>query len=181
MKLALFTLSLALALTACGKAKEAVSQKVAEKVIETAINKDGSKSQVKLANNGMSVSTTDASGQTSTAEIGNAKITEAEVGVAFYPGAQTKEGESYRMQSPDGSQFRIGLHSADALDKVNSFYQEKLKALSAGRQMSSADNGDGTLMLMLIDNRDNSALQLVLQKADKGTDISITSATGKKK
>src|SRR5204862_201921 len=72
----------ALALAGCGKTQEAASQKAAEKVIESSLQKDGTQAKVDLSAGQMKVTTTDASGKTSTAEYGGAKVEEADVGVA---------------------------------------------------------------------------------------------------
>ena len=92
MKFAFTTVSLAVALAACGKVQEAASEKAAEKMIESAIEKDGSKAKVDISGDSTKITTTDASGKSSQFEMGAAKVSEAEVGVPFYPGAEVAEG-----------------------------------------------------------------------------------------
>ena len=87
----LIVVAVVVALAACGKVQEKASEKVAEKMIESAMQKDGSKSKVDLSSGGVKVSTTDASGKTSQMEMGTAKVGEADVGVAFYPGTKPKQ------------------------------------------------------------------------------------------
>ena len=161
------------ALAACGKVQEKASEKVVEKMIESAMEKDGSKSKVDLSSGGVKVSTTDASGKTSQMEMGTAKVGEAEVGVAFYPGTKPLEGLSTKISSPDGDAFTTQLHSDDAPDKVAAFYRDQLKAQSAGKQFMDMAGGDGTATFMLSDSAVNSSLQIHVMKAEKGTDIQI--------
>ena len=87
-------IAFALALAGCGKAQEKASDKVAEKMaekaIESAMSKDGTQAKVNLSDGGMKVATTDASGKTTQLEVGNAKVSEAELGVPFYPGCTAR-------------------------------------------------------------------------------------------
>jgi hypothetical protein len=164
------------ALTACGKAQEKASEKVAEKMIESALEKDGSKAKVDLASGGVKVTTTDASGKTSQMEMGTAKVTEADVGVPFYPGTQPGEGQSTKVSTPDGDAYTTLLHSADAPDKVAAFYRDKLKAQSAGKQFMDMSGNDGNSTFMLNDDQAKSGIQVHVMKADNGTDIQIMAA-----
>jgi Cu/Zn superoxide dismutase len=165
------------ALAACGKAEEKVSQKAAEKMIESAIEKDGSQAKVELSESGTKVTTTDASGKTSQIEMGGAKVVEADVGVPFYPGAEVAEGQSSKISTPDGSMFTVMLHSADPADKVAAFYRDKLKAQAEGKQLMDMSN-DGNATLMLSDEKAKTGVQVHVSKADKGTDIQIVANRG---
>jgi hypothetical protein len=173
MSNSLFVVAAVVALTACGKAKEQASEKVAEKLIESAMEKDGSKAKVDLSSGGIKFSTTDASGKTSQMEMGAAKVGEADVGVAFYPGTKPLEGMSTKISSPDGDSFTTQLHSDDAPDKVATFYRDQLKAKSAGKQFTDMTGGDGTATFMLNDSAVDSLLQIHVMKAEKGTDVQI--------
>ena len=153
------------ALAACGKAQE--------KMIESAIEKDGGKAKVDLSGGGMKISTTDASGKSVQVEMGAAKVSEADVGVPFYPGTQPAEGQSTRIKTPDGDAYTTVLHSDDAPEKVAAFYRDKLKAQSAGKQFMDMSGNDGNATLMLSDDAAKSTLQVHVMKADKGTDIQI--------
>ena len=85
---------LALAISGCGKVQEKASEKMVEKAIESSMAKDGSTAKVDLSQGGMKMSTTDASGKTTQMEMGNAKISEADLGLPFYPGSKPTEGSS---------------------------------------------------------------------------------------
>jgi len=163
-----------IALAACGK----TSQTATEKIIESQISKDGTQAKVDLSSGGMKITTTDASGKTSQMEMGTAKVSEAELGLPFYPGTQPREGEMTKISSPEGSVVTVMLHSDDAPDKVAGFYRDKLKAGSEGKQFTDMNTG-GTHMLMLGDDKNKQFTQVTVSKNDsKGTDIQIVANKG---
>lgn len=168
-------IAVALGMAACGKVQEAATEKAAEKMIEASINKDGSQAKVDLSQGGMKVTTTDASGKTTQMEMGNAKISEAEIGLPFYPGSQPKEGSSMRIANGANVALQLGLSSDDAPDKVAAFYRDKLKAMSEGKQLMDMSSNDGA-SLSLIDDKAKSSLQVHVSKAEKGSDIAIVAS-----
>jgi uncharacterized protein YceK len=169
MKIVWIVLAVPLLLSGCGKAQE----KVAEKMIESSIAKDGTQAKVDLSQGGVKVSTTDASGKTTQMEMGSAKITEADLGLPFYPGAAPKEGAAMRIAQGANVSMQQALHSDDAPDKVAAFYRDKLKAMSAGKQLMDMSSGDGA-SISLIDDKAKSSMQVHIGKADpKGSDITI--------
>lgn len=170
-----WALALAVALGGCGKAQEKASEKAAEKLIESQMAKDGTKAKVDLSSGSATITTTDASGKSSQMEMGGAKVSEADAGIAFYPGATRTEGGATRIVTPEGSTVTVLLHSDDAPDKVATFYRERLKSQSEGKQFMDM-SGDGTAMLMLADDKAKSALQVHVAKAEKGSDIQIVSS-----
>ena len=155
-------------LAACGKA----SEKAAEKMIESSISKDGTQAKVNLSEEGMKVTTTDASGKTTQMEMGNAKISESDLGLPFYPGAKPTEGSSMRIVNGASISLQQGLHSDDAPDKVAAFYRDKLKAMADGKQLMDVSSNDGA-SLSLVDDKTKSMLQVHVSKADKGSDIAL--------
>lgn len=154
---------------ACSKAPE----KVAEKAIESAISKDGTKAKVDLSSGSTKITTTDASGKTSQVEIGGAKVAESDVGVPFYPGAKMSEGGSSKVSTPDGNMYTVMLQTSDPADKVATFYRDKLKGMSAGKQMMDMGGADGAANLMLADDKTKSMIQVHVMKGEKGTDVQI--------
>lgn len=183
------THTLALTLTAalcagllqgCGKVAEKASEAAIEKAIEKEAAKDGTTAKVDLKSGGATVTTTDGQGQTTKMELGGAKVSEAELGVAIYPGAKMKEGTGNRMASPQGQVAMAEFASADAQDKVAAFYREQLKARSAGKQFMDMSTGEGETMFMLGDDKGGQSLQIQVKKADSGSTIFITSALEKK-
>jgi len=173
MKLSLALLSV-LALAACGKASETAT----EKLIESQIAKDGSQAKVDMSGGGMKITTTDATGKVSQMELGQAKVSEAELGVPFYPGTQPREGGMTKISSAEGSVLTVMLHSDDAPDKVADFYREKLKAGAAGKQFTDM-NSAGSHMLMLGDDKNKQFTQVTVSKSEnKGSEIQIMANRG---
>jgi len=173
MKRTLALLSV-IVLAACGKASETA----AEKLIESKMSKDGTQAKVDLGSGGMKITTTDASGKVSQMEMGTAKVSEADIGVPFYPGTRPKEGEMTKISSPEGSMMTVMLHSDDAPDKVAAFYRDKLKAAGEGKQFTDMDHG-AMQMLVLSDDKTKQVTQVTVTKGDsKGSDIQITANRG---
>jgi len=170
-----FVALLALAIAGCGKVQEKASEKMVEKAIESSMSKDGTQAKVDLSQGGMKVSTTDASGKTTQMEMGNAQISEAELGLPYYPGSKPTEGSSMRIVSGTSSTMQVGLHSDDAPDKVAAFYRDKLKAMSDGKQLMDMSHNDGA-SLTLVDDKAKNTLQVHVNKADKGSDIAIAAS-----
>ena len=163
----------ALALSGCDKVAEKAGEKLAERAIEGQA-KDGTKARVDLSGGSAKVTTTDASGKTSSMELGGAQVSEADVGIAFYGGAKPREGGSSKMVSPQGTTFSVMLHSVDGPDKVLAFYREKLKAQAQGKQFMDMNTGEGQATLVVADQQGKNSLQIhVARAADAGSDISI--------
>jgi hypothetical protein len=169
------SIAIAISLSACGKVQEKATEKAMEKTIESSLSKDGTQAKVNLSDGGMKVTTTDASGKTSQMEMGNAQISEADLGLPFYPGAKPTEGSSTRIVSGNSTSMQVGLHSDDALDKVAAFYRDKLKAMSDGKQLMDLSGNDGA-SLTLIDDKAKSSLQVHVSKGEKGSDIAIVAS-----
>jgi hypothetical protein len=161
------------ALAGCGKVQEQASEKMAEKAIEASMTKEGGQAKVELSGGTVSITSSDAAGKTTQMEMGGAKVTEAELGLPFYPGTRPLEGQSTRLVSPDGTMYSIGLHSNDASDKVAGYYREKLKAQAEGKQFMDISAGDGNAVLSLADEKSQGSFQVHVSKADKGTDIQL--------
>lgn len=162
----------ALSLCACGKVQEKAAEKVAEKAIESSLSKDGAQAKVDMSAGGFKVTTTDASGKSTQMEMGTAKISEAELGLPFYPGAAPQEGSSMRIVNGNQTSLQLAMHSDDAHDKIAAFYRDKLKAMSEGKQFMDMSRNDGA-SLTLVDEKAKSTLQVHVSKADKGSDIAI--------
>ena len=178
---AALAVAVAVALAGCGKANDAASEKVAEKMIESAIGNDGTKAKVDLQQGGATITTTDASGKTSQMQMGTAKISETDLGVPFYPGTQPADGQSSRVDTPDGTMVTVGLISPDAPDKVAAFYRDKLKARAEGRQMIEMSDGSGGATISLADDKANATVQVHVEKADQGSEIQIVATKAKPK
>lgn len=167
--LSILNIAVLVVFAGCDKAPE----KVAERAIESALEKDGTKAKVDLSSGSARITTTDASGKTSHVEMGAASVTESDLGVPLYPGTKLGEGQATRISTPDGSAVTVALHSEDAPAKVAAFYRERLKAQAEGKQFMDMSGGDGETTLMLADEKSKSAIQVHVSKADTGTDIQI--------
>ena len=166
---------LALAIAGCGKVQEKAGEKMVEKAIESSMSKDGSTAKVDLSQGGMKMSTTDASGKTTQMEMGNAKISEADIGLPFYPGAKPTEGSGMRVANGASSTLQLGLHSDDAPDKVAAFYRDKLKAMAEGKQLMDMSSNEGA-SLSLVDDKTKTMMQVHVSKAEKGSDIALVAS-----
>ena len=173
LSFSLLCLASAAALAACGTATETA----AEKMIEAQIAKDGTQAKVDMSSGGMKITTTDAAGNVSQMEMGTAKVSEADLGLPFYPGTKPKEGEMTKISSPEGSAVTVILHSDDAPDKVAAFYRDQLKANSAGKQFTDMNTG-AAHMLMLGDDKNKLFTQVTVTQAAKGSDIQIVANKG---
>ena len=157
----------------CEKSTEVATQRAVEKMIESSMSNEGTKGKVDLTQGGATISSTDASGKTTQMEVGTVKVTEADVGIAFYPGAiQNNEG-GMRIASSDGRQAVVGLHSSDTPEQVATFYRAKLKGKVEGAQYSEIDTGDGGHSLTMVDDKNNQTIQVQVSKSEKGTDIQL--------
>ena len=163
-------LLVSIALSACGKVAEKATEKLAEKAIES---NDGVKAKVDLSNGAGKVTTTDASGKTASLEWGGSKVSEAELGVPFYSGANPVEGGTSTVVTSEATVMTVALHSNDLAEKVTSFYREKLKAQSQGKQFLEMSLGEGGSSLTLGDNQAKNTVQVNVTKTDSGSDINI--------
>jgi hypothetical protein len=157
-----------LPLAACEKATEVA----AEKMIEAQAKKEGVDAKVQLDNGGTTITATDAQGNTTKIESGMAQITEADLGVPLYPGAQL-EGTGSRVTSPDGSLVQALVRSSDPPAKVAAFYRQVLKDRAAGRQMLDMSQPDGSAQLMLGDESGRGGLTLSIGASAEGTEVNI--------
>ena len=165
-------LALVLVLAACGKASETA----AEKAIEAQLQKDGQKAQVDLSGSTAKVTISDASGQTSRIEVGGAKVTEAEIGLPFYPGASLVENASSKVSSPEGTMATVQLQSPDAPDKVAAFYREQLRSRAQGKA-TFADMSTGEAATLMLGGDDGkSGWQVSVSRADTGSAITIVAS-----
>jgi len=169
---------LCVAVLAVSAGCEKAPERAAERAIESAMEKDGTKAKVDLSGGTARITTTDAAGKTSQVEMGGANVTESDVGIPFYPGTKPLEGQAMRISTPDGSAVTVALHSDDAPAKVAAFYRERLKAQAEGKQLMDMSGGDGNTTLVLADDKAKATIQVLVSKADKGTDIQIMANRG---
>jgi hypothetical protein len=185
-----------MALSACDKAVEKLSEKAIEKAIESQMSKDGKTANVSIGKDGIQAkvinadgsvtnasigadgikaTSTDAAGKVSTSEFGSANVTEADVGIPFYPGASIKDGKGSKMTGPDSTMIIVTLESKDDLDKVAEYYRGKFKGIAKGRKMNEMSQAGESAMLTLSDDKGHDNLTVNVSKNDdaKLTEINI--------
>lgn len=167
--------------SACGKVEEKASEKIAEAAIESAMKKDGaSDAKVDLSTGGVKATVTDKDGKQQTLELNNAKVTEQDAGIPFYPGATPIEGSSSRITSAEGSAVSTTLSTGDALDKVVAFYSPQIKRLAAGKQMiESSEGGEYSWMVNGTSGNGNESVMVQARRNGSATEIMIHVTRGK--
>jgi len=100
-------------------------------------------------------------------------ITEADLGVPFYPGAKLVKGTV--GTGPDGSAAGADQETADPPDKVLAFYRELLKAQAAGRELADGGRPDnyGNTLLELSAEVGKPGIQIITTGDSRGTYVSI--------
>lgn len=165
-----------LLLGACGKAQEAVTEKIIEKVIQSQMEEDGIHAEVDLSDGRTRITTTDAQGQTSVIDVIGAKVEPSEVGLPFYPGAQQVEEENLLMQTPARRMLMVALDSADSVEKIAAYYREALRDRSAGKTLIDNTSDRGGIMLVAGANNDHSLAVNITSHYNKQR-ITLTKST----
>jgi hypothetical protein len=157
------------------KVKDVVAEKVAEKATEAMLEKEGLKNaKVDLDNNGKSLSVTDKDGKQFTMQGGNAaQLSESDFGIPFYPGAKVNQEKAGKFVTTDSFQYALELDSSDKLDKIATFYRDKLKAVTGDAKYMEAAEGTGKITFMLIDEKQGRMKGITVEQAD-GEDATIT-------
>jgi hypothetical protein len=163
------------ALTSCGKVSETVGDKAVEKIAEAAMSKDGTKVKIDSTQGGMTITSTDSNGAKVSMEVGDAKVSEAELGVPIYPGAVVPgNAGSQRTTSAQGSVVVASFESKDSMDKVAAFYRAKMQVLAGSKAIADIKAEDA-MMLGFTDDASKQTVQLTLNRSDSGgTMFSIT-------
>lgn len=131
---------------------------------QVTVENNGEKSTVSSDGKTMKVET--GSG-TTTAGVGT-EITEAEFGVAFYPGSTDKQGTSFKSENKDEKDYMVIRTTTDEPTKVVEFYKGKLKNVS-----SSAVNG----MTIMNGTAENGAtITVTIEKKEGVTEINASSS-----
>lgn len=100
-------------------------------------------------------------------------ISEADLGIPFYPGAKLSESDSSKVVSPQGLALSARLQSNDTAEKVAGFYREKLKAMSEHSVFSETKNAEGQAALVVADTKANNSILINISKSTTGSDINI--------
>lgn len=141
-------------------------------------SENGEKVNIDGKNGAMTMSTTDKDGNKTTASMGgNTTITEADLGVPFYPGSTEKSSGQAKIETDKEKNVISVRMSGDLPAKVLEFYKSKIKGSS-----TSSFNTDGTDMGICSGNLENGAkfsMTATRQKDAKETEIQIGVGTKK--
>ncbi|NPV47955.1 MAG: hypothetical protein HPY69_13425 [Armatimonadetes bacterium] len=92
---------------------------------------------------------------TMTGEVGEGKVTEEDIGIAFYPGAEVGTGAKVSSEGQDTGNVRsVELLTDDPVDKVAQFYKDKYgqgsQVVEQEGQTMITMGGQGTHKLIMV-------------------------------
>jgi len=123
---------LTLAGCGCGKVREvAQAVKMANDARDgkmTVTNEKGEKATIETKPEGEKAGKITVTGEhgTTTTEIGTAKVSEADLGVDFYPGAAVETGTATTATGKENAKYSlVGLVTSDSFADVAKFYKDK--------------------------------------------------------
>lgn len=157
----------AVAVAGCSKPSATVSTDGAKMTFE---DKDGQKATIESDEQGATVKVQSRDGD-STYESG-ATITEAELGLPFYPGSTEKPNGTIRTDTPDGKSLTMIRSTPDDPSKVVDFYKPKLK--EAQTQTTSAEGTNHSMLFGKTESGSEVVITAVQQKDAKATDVSVS-------
>ncbi|MBA4387227.1 MAG: hypothetical protein C0404_04555 [Verrucomicrobia bacterium] len=158
--------ALSVVLSGCGKK---ASEKMAEKMVESAMAKDGVKGKVDISGDKVTVQTKD--GTTTFSGGGNAKIPDNFPKEVYVPDGATITASA---STPGG--FTLVLQVKDPGDKVAEVYKSKMTG--AGWKEESSMNQPG--MNMLVYKKAGTTMTAIIAGSDKVTQVSLNVAEDKK-
>jgi hypothetical protein len=112
---------------------------------------------VHVTNNGSAVELTTPGG---TFSAGDTAVSPSDLGIDLYPGANQQKG-AVRISTPKGSTVTAVFETGDSLDKVLSWYKDKLGSGASVYQsdksavLTLADDTKKTSVMVTISNEDN--------------------------
>lgn len=112
---------------------------------------------VHVSNNGSAVELTTPGG---TFSAGDTAVSPSDLGIDLYPGANQQKG-AVRISTPKGSTVTAVFETGDSLDKVLSWYKDKLGSGASVYQsdksavLTMADDTKKTSVMVTISNEDN--------------------------
>lgn len=164
----------ALALAGCGKVTEMASEKAAEKMMESQINQNGGNAKVDLSKGGVTAEGTDEHGKAFKMEMGSAKLTEADVKIAFYPGAKPAENGGTRFKNGSSEMVSIELQTTDSAKTVSAWYRDKLKSNSSeGKTVIDSASEDNGMSLSIIDPKADDSTMVSVSADGDGSKITL--------
>jgi hypothetical protein len=165
LKFALIIAVLALAISGCGKSPESAKPAAAAPAAQQA------PSTLPAQAGGIALAGSQC--KTSPTPVISATVTEAEVGVPFYPGA--KLGNTTNSTGPDGTIVAVQQETTDPPEKVLAFYRARLTAVAAGRELvgGGPPDSNGNSLLELGEGPGAPGIQILTTGSSQGTTFSI--------
>ena len=164
---------LLIAVVGCGKKDVVVTDTEGNKVTVTPgagdnnkVTVEGKDGKATVTGNGKDATMTMEGPKGSVTTGGGVEVSEAELGLPYYPGAE--KGNSTRSDTADGAMYTVTLNTTDAVDKVAAFYKGKM----AGAESVQTDTG-GKPMVMLMKKDGKDERNVHIQKADGKTMIIV--------
>jgi hypothetical protein len=105
-------------------------------------------------------------------DSGYTAVTEADLGIAFYPGAKLVPDSQSKLTIEKSYTVSADFISKDKPDAIIAFYREKLKAMSAGKSMTETTDKAGAI-LTVSDTTGKNATVVTIEPNAKGTLISF--------
>ncbi|MEQ1823427.1 MAG: hypothetical protein ABL949_13035 [Fimbriimonadaceae bacterium] len=135
----------------------------------TVVNADGSKSTVTSNPSDGSVKI---EGNGTSASIGGGTtVTEADLGIPFYPGSTEKPNASMKVDTPTEKSYMCTRTTADEVSKVAEFYEGKVKGLKFNT--FSANDTTTTMASMTQENGAKIAVSATRKKSESETTITL--------
>lgn len=106
------------------------------------------------------------------AVMGGAGVTEAEVGVKFYPGAKVKENSAFKFEGETEKSYSIVLTTEDDATKVIDWYKQNVTGLTA--TTFSAGGKSGGMMTGEPDKESKVAMTVLREDGKTVTEITIS-------
>ena len=144
----------------------------------TAEGANGEKVTMDSKNGEMSMTSTDKDGKKTSATIGgNTNITEADLGVRFYPGSTEKPSEQMKVDSDAEKDIMTCRTTSDDPQKVSDFYKDKVKNFST----TSSTTGDMTMVVCGGELASGAKFSLTAMKKKDAKDTEIRASSSLKK
>jgi hypothetical protein len=100
---------------------------------------------------------------------GNTSVTEAELGVPFYPGSTEKSGSGFKVETDKEKDYNTVRLTSDEPEKVTDFYKGKLK--------DPKGTVAGPIHILTGLSESGAKITVMAEKKDGKTEISVGSAT----
>lgn len=183
----------------CGqKASETAAQKATEKILESALSKDGQKVDVKISRDGgakMTIQGQDADGKMVNMKIGGENdavsmtVQGADGNVQMTAGASAKIPDDFPKDIPvypglklqmvqtieSGKSYMVQGNSGDAVEKAAAFYKKEAAAQGWTEQSSMNQAGDNPMQMFTYAKGERTLTVMIMRDSSENrTSISLT-------